>query len=629
MPSETQTPPILAVNGHTDLLAYCNSFIKASADWRLQNWEPKWHRWQRYADSVYDPELAALKRKDQSKAFVPLTPTHREGILATIYRTLWGANPPLEVRARVELPNDQSDNIRDLLLREADRTSLDIECNKIEDDSTTFGSGFGRVRFETLTEDRVVRKMMAQPAPIDPTNPQAVAQSMQGPQIPNAVVESIEPVVIYRGLKVEWLNIWDVFPDPSALEIDGSPIAYRYYVTQGELEQGAQDGYYLPEVVNLRDLPSEEPNTQDQQQIRVDREQTTTANITRNVMERKRRCYELEAKLPRRMVFGPDAPEPEKLIAAVVRFHQNAVIMVEPSDARDGQPSIFKIDHFHVNGQFYGRGVPEQLKDAQELSNETVNMRFDELAQNIRKKFAVIEAAVINVNDFTDPDAPIRLDGRKVKDVREALMLAPFSDVTKSAYVEVQEWERYAQSRTSFNDQRIGSKVPGTGSDQTLGEVEMLRQATGEKFAYLGMLRERGGYRKMWRKMWTILYKHIEPEDVLKALGPERSMKFELLSPEQIDQDYIYEPQGIFTMENKAQTQAGLAAIDQEFLNEPWLNRMAIFDRIVKSKNISPDTLKYSPQEMTTMMGANHLMAQVKAPVPPGAPASVAPPAQQ
>lgn len=616
---ETSAPAV----DRSELLAYCNKFIKASSDWRLQNWEDKWHRWQRYADAIYDPELAALKSKDQSKAFVPLVPTHREGILASIFRTIFGARPPLEIRSRTERPNDQSDNIRDLLLRESERTRLEIEVNKVLDDATTFGSGFLRVRHEVKTEDRLVRRMVSQPAPVDPTDPQAVAQSMEAPPMLNQMVQSLEPVEVYRGLKVEWLNIWDIFPDPNALGIHGSAVAHRYYVTQGELEAGAEAGYYLPDVAALRDLPSEEPNTQDQQQTRIDRQQTSDGSLDRNVMDRKRRCYELEARLPRKFVFGPGVDQPERLIPAVVRFHQNAVVMIQPSEAYDGESQIVKLDYFQVNGQFYGRGIPEMLKDGQELTNETVNMRFDELAQNIRKKYAVIEAALVNPNDITDPDAPIRLDGKKVKDVREGIMLAPSSDVTKSAYVEVQEWERYSQMRSSFNNQSMGVKLPGGDANQTLGEIEMLRQSAGEKFAYIGMLMEFGGLRDMWRKMWVTLYANITPEDVLAALGPERSMTFQLLTPEQIEQDYVYEPQGIFTMENKMQTQAGLSAVDQQYAGEPWYNRMATFDRIIKSKNLDPKGFKYSPTEMQTMMGAQHMLSQAKQPAPaPMAPAA-------
>ena len=571
---------------------------------------------------MYDPELAARKKPGQSKAFIPITASHRESIQGAIFRTMVGARPPLEMRARIEQSNDQSDNIRDLILREMEKSRFELEFNKLLEDTTTFGSGFGRIRWEVKNELRKVRTLKA--SPIDPTNPQEVQAALSG-MIPPQIAEQVEVVETYRGIVFEHLSIWDIFPDPQALKIEGNAIAHRYYTTYGEIVAGVEAGYYLPECLLALANHEDRRDTQDTQQVKADRDQDSNQDsLQRNPHGRVLRCFELEAKLPRKWVSPDSEGDPETLIAAKVRFHEKAVIMVEPSEAYDGEASVVKLDYVPVNGQFYGRGIPEMLKDLQEITNEIVNQRLDNVALVLDKKFGVIESAMVDPNDCTlEPGggSMIRLDGKKVRDVREALMQIDIPDVTKSAYIDVQEMERYAQERTSANRTTLGTQGQVKDANQTLGGMQLLQQSAGEKFAYIGMLMEFGGLKSIFRKYWVELYANIEPQDVIDALGPEKAATFQLLTPEQIEKQYIYEPQGVYTMENKMQTQAGLTALYQTFAGQPWLNPMSIFDRIAKSRNLTPDTLKYSPQEMQQMMMAQNMLQQGQAPIPDQPPA--------
>src|SRR3990167_5672450 len=100
-----------------DLLSWGNSFIEKSAEWRKNSFETQWRRWQRNADGIYDPGISAKKESWQSRAFVPITPSHRENAQDQLFKTEVGPRPPLEIKARpgiVSSPElDQSQNIRD------------------------------------------------------------------------------------------------------------------------------------------------------------------------------------------------------------------------------------------------------------------------------------------------------------------------------------------------------------------------------------------------------------------------------------------------------------------------------------------------------------------------------------
>lgn len=605
-----------------ELLDHCNSWFQKSAQWRKQSYEEKWNSYQRMSDAVYDPNLSKHKEGWQSKAFVPIVPSHRENIKAALFRTLLGARPFLEMRARTEIENDQSENIKDLILREAERTRLEVECDKVLDDATIFGSGFCRIRHEVKTEDRLVRRpMMAQ---IDPMNPQDIYAAYSGNQQVMGYTSGIEPVVIYRGIKLEYLPIWDVFPDPQALQIKGSGIIYRYKTTYGEIVKGAQEGYYLPEAVEkLRDMPGDEKEPEDKDLSRADRD-IAESSMTRPDYAKLLTCYEFFCRLPKKWVLINDEEidDPEKLVPARIIFHSECVLAVEPSGEYDGEPPIYKLDYLGVAGQFYARGIPEMLKDIQDVVNETVNQRIDNVSLVINRMFGVIDKALVNRADLVSkPGGFIRIDAKFAQDIRQALMPMEIPDVTRSAYLEATEMERYAQERTSANRVTLGTAGMVNDSNQTLGGQQLLKQSASEKFAYIGMVMEFTFLQDVARAFWRGIYANLEPEDVVKALGPKRAQTFELLSPEQIDQDYIYEPQGIFTMENKTLLQARLAAQYQMFANQPWLNPMAYHDKMAKTSNLDPDSLKYTPEEMVQNMIAQANMAAASQPVPEQRPA--------
>src|SRR3972149_7039045 len=111
-----------------ELHAWCKGFVSSSAEWRKASYESSWVRWQRDSDANYDPMLARKKEGWQSKVVWPLTASHRENAQATLFKTELGSKPAIQVKARegvvqIGQPGgDQSDNIRDLVIRERERS---------------------------------------------------------------------------------------------------------------------------------------------------------------------------------------------------------------------------------------------------------------------------------------------------------------------------------------------------------------------------------------------------------------------------------------------------------------------------------------------------------------------------
>jgi len=610
-----------------DLITYVQKFLLDSVSWRRTSFEPDWFLYRRNADSIYDPNIIVRKESWQSRVFMPMTASHRENIQAALYKMIVGARPPLEMRRRSPSQDDQSENIRDIILRELEKSRWEVGLNRVLDDATTFGSGFVRIRFECNYEDRFVRSPKYDALRI--TNPQAIIEAFQGTRKITGYEGKVQNVETYRGVKFEWLSIWDIFCDPKAMGIPGNSVAYRFRMDFNDIIKGVKRGYYYPECVHiLRNASSREIEPVDRSIVMADR--TISPSYPRRTEYGKKvQCHEFFARLPKKWVMfnnkTEDIDDPEELVPARVLFAgepdgpAQTLLAVEVNDDYQGEAPIHKMDYLPVADRFYGRGIPEMLKGLQEVTNETCNQRIDNIALTMNRMFGVIEKAVVNRADFVSkPGAFIRLDAKYVQDIRQALMPIEMPDITSSAYKDVQEIERYAQERTSANRVTLGTNGLANDANRTATGLEILRQSAGEKFAYIGMLFEFSFLYDTFRAIWKTIYANVQPRDIIDSLGEERAASFKLLTPEQIEKDYIYEPQGIFTMENKALTQQRLGMLFQQFMQQPWVNPMAFFDKEAKANNLDPTSLKYTPEEMTTMMHAN-AMAQGQI-APPGAP---------
>lgn len=566
-----------------ELLDHATAFINASASWRKSSYEDSWLKWQRNADAVYDPVIAQKKQSWQSMAFWPITPAHCENAIAQLFRTEFGPKPPLEYKARIggpppampgmPPPIDQGQMIRDLVLWEREKASYEIERNKQIQEKVIYGSSFMRARFEEKTDTRPIQ--VPQYAPIDPFNPESTNAALGGERPIIGYEKQVQEVITYRGVRCEFISIWDVFPDPRALDIQGNAVAVRYETTLGEILSGIEKGYYLPEAEKLKDVASEEAAPSDKQETRADRG-ITESRVSRPKNGAKLRCYELEARLPKKWVLidGQDIDDPEKLIPAVVRFHKNAIISVAPSESYDGEPMLFKDDYYTVADSLYGRGVPEMLKDVQLVSSETINQRLDTGSIALDSKFAINEKAIVDPKDLEENKKWVRMKAPTgISDINHMMMRLDTGTVDRSAFVEPQEWERIGAERTSITKTTLSGSE--TDTNGTLGGQQIAQEVTGEKMSYLGTVSEFGFIRKFSHAIWALIYQNYNPEDYAMAIGLEKAMQLELMAPEQVAQNFRLIPKGIHEMENKGKRQAMTAALQQQYGMYPWFNTLA------------------------------------------------------
>ncbi len=604
------------IGARQDLLNWCVQWYDAAAKWRKATYEDDWLMWQRNSDGRYDPKIAASKKDWQSKAFVDLTPTHRETIHAELFRLVAGSEL-LEVEAGPGGEPEQAENIRDLIKREINKSRFIPEYNTDVGYKTTYGSAFSRYWYENKVEDRVIKQPVQEPL----NTPQSLWRAVNGQRQTIGYQNVTQPRLIYRGVRTRAIPVWDFFWDPKALEIKGNTCLFRSKITLQEVLDQVAAGEFMPESAQLlSQTASNEVTPADKSMLEAERgisQQVPKREGNQKVWE----DYELFARLPQKWVY-PLLKEPipvdnaEKLVPARIIFTRQTIFCVYLNDDYEGEPPFLKDDYMPVLGRFMACGIPEMLKNSQPVVNEVVNQRLDEGNLALQEGYAVVEKAIVNTEDLTagGPGLVVRLRQKELGpngDVRNAIMPLGRPDVKINAgFTEVHEWERMAEGRTGANKVVVGDATRFQGANRTLGGQQLLKQTAGEKFAFIQMLSEFTFLYQVFLTYWKLIYSNLTPQDVVDALGPIRAQTFKPMSPEEVQLAYRFTPKGIFEKESKAERHARLAALHEQFKGLPGLNDMAFFDLEAKSFNVDPELLKVPQAQMLMLQAQAQQMAE-------------------
>jgi hypothetical protein len=602
------------------LLNWCTKWLDGAASWRKTSYEADWLSFQRNADGRYDPKLAAQKKDWQSKAFVDLTPSHRESIHAELFRLVAGSRPLLDVTPRPGGDPVIAECIRDLEVRELEKSQYEVHYNGQLEDKTTYGSGFMRFWFEHRYEDRLVKQPVFEPI----TSPAALWRKMNGQPAIIGQKEVMAQQCIYRGVRAQHVSVWDFFWDPKALKIDGATVAIRSHLTLQYILDQVAAGNFMPEAAVLMQQKASDDTTPGDKNL-VEAERGISGSAPQREGNQKGwDSYELFARLPQKFVY-PLLKQPlpitdaEKLVPARVIFTKGAVFAVEINRKYDGEAPILKDDYLPVAGRFMGRGPVEMLVNPQKVVNEVVNQRLDEGNLALQEGVAVIEKGLVNPEDLLagGPGMVLRINQKAAGpngDIRNAVFPLGRPDVKVNAgFVEVHEWERMAQERTSVNRAEHGMN-PLPGGAKTLGGMQMLKNSASAKFAFIAMLSEFSYLNRVFKFFWELIYQNLDPQDLADAIGPDKAQyflqAFAGLTPEQVENSYKYEPKGIFEREAKTEMQQRLAAIHEQFKGMPGLNDMAFFDQELKSWGMDPERLKIPKAQMAFLQAKAQQMAE-------------------
>ena len=602
----------------SELLSWAWNWFGTARTWRKASYEDDWLTFQRNADGRFDPKLAAKFKDWQSKAFVDLTPTHRENIQAELFRLRSGSKPIVEIKNRPGGTKEQAENIRDIIAREFEKSGFETEDNKVCEDKTTYGSGLSQIWYEVRTEDRPIRVPITEtPSPL---NPASLIRHIQGKPKIIGYKQQNQLAVIYRGVKIKHINIWDFFWDPKALEIKGHTVLVRGWIGLQEILDKIKSGDFLPSSGQLMQEQASNENVPADKSL-LYAERGIAAQVPKREGNQKTwEYYRLYGRLPQKWVY-PLLKQPlmvddaEKLVPAIVTFSQYAIFSVELNPNYDGEPPIKKDDYLPVAMRFIGRGICEMLRNNQMVINAVVNQRLDEGNLALQEGYAVNQKALVNPDDLIEggPGLVVRLNEKNLGpngDVRNAIFPLGRPDVKINAgFTEVHEWERLAQDRTSANKVQLAENSRYQGAQKTLGGMQMLKNMAGEKFAFIEMLSEAGYLADVARAVWALFYSNASQEDIVAAIGVQRAQNFQMMSPEQVETAYQYSPQGVFERSAKAERQARLAALREGYGGAPWFDQLATFKEEAKSFDVTPEDLIVPQAEAHEIMAKAQQMA--------------------
>lgn len=533
-----------------ELHSYLKEWQAKAMSHRRANYEDKWNRWRRNASSIYDPAKKARKESWQSTVFIPISLQNKEIIKSNLHRTLI-SGLPYNVKPRPSGDEDQGRSIKDLTIREMQRSRFELVANDVLDDVTTYGTGFFKRVWVKTTQKRRVR------APRYDTSYEAIARAEQmGVPLEPVGYDSVaEDREVYRGVKAWFVSIWDIFLPEGAADIKETSVSHRVQVRYQDIVDGVNRGYYFPEsAAALRNIEEDESQPKQDQQAKASDEALASIPTPKTAYSKKHTLYEFWGLLPSKWVYlKPEdqalIEDPEQLIPAKALFCPEALLSCDENESYDGLPPFEAPTYIHKPGSVYGMGPLEMIEQVQDDINETSNQRKDNVNIILNRMFAILEQGIVSKADLVSrPGGGIRIKKGATDDVRKALMWQETPDVTRSSYIETDNDERFAQELTGATRVTIGSGGSyARDVTQTKGGMEILRTSANERFTYYAMLIEQSFVSQAIRAYYTLVYDNIEPADIVNILGPERAVRFRLMSPDEVDRDYHWAPEGVFS----------------------------------------------------------------------------------
>jgi hypothetical protein len=572
--------PELIETRKTELLSYVQNFYKRSWDWRNTTLHEKWNKCDRNYHAIYDPTKAANKEPWQSKMFIDITLQNTEIIVSQLHKTMMAPKPPIMTEAGPAGDILQATLIQEVMDYHLRKGEFELAFYDALKEACKYGSGFMKIFWEKVVDTRRRRvpidqspEQVMQSAPLESLVGQAPmpAPSIQGFQM------LPQEVLLRNHLRAKHVHIRDVFPEPNTTHWE--KVIHRDKITYGEICRHIKKGGFFDVKAELGDLIEGEKFEHDISAIKQERGyfdiQRTLAKF-----EKRHTIWEMYNDIPRKWIeFDMDeSDEAEELVPAKVMVASGVALLASEENSRfDGESSILKIDYIRT-GETYGKGIPEILFDDQDEINEHTNLGIDNMNLIINKGIAVIEEAMVNMEQDTvvKPGWILRLKGQRIdNDVRKGMMPIEFPDLATSFFRHRMDIERMVQEKTGANRVTLGSSGLVKDTNQTLGGMELLRQMFNERIAAYGMVMEAQFLMKIAAKSYGIIYQEVGEQgpDILKPILGEdpvviseipdpltgmmmpvevpRYLAFAAVPPEEVARSYRFKPMGIFSMENK------------------------------------------------------------------------------
>ena len=555
---------------------YLRSWLRMSMSYRKANYEDKWNRWRRNARNIYDPAAKGRKERWQNSMFVPITMQNKEIIKGQLYRTLV-SGLPYSLSPRPSGSMDESRDIKTLILREMERSKFEVVCNNFFDDLCIYGTSFMKIFHDVRKANRSKRVPTYQSPSLE-----QIGQIQQSgvPLQPSGYQRTpAQPTIVYKGVVAYHVSIWDMFLSNNQKTLQGDSHCQRYSLKLQEVIDGIREGYFFPEAYDkLKDVGEEVAPPEDKQSEWSDLYKSAL-RTPKTPFGVPHVCYEWWGLLPKKWVYLREeelnlVDNPEELVPCKAVFTNEALLAVDENQDYSAESPFISTGYLMVPNDIYHIGPTEMIEQLQAAINEDTNQRRDNVQLILNRMGVILERALVSRADLVSrPGGMIRIKSNSSDDVSKAFQWADTPDVTQSSYMETQNQERFSQSLS-------GAQVVAAGGGQTRakdvtstkGGMQILKQSTMDRFEYYAMVIESDFITSAIRKFYATIYSNIDPQDIQQILGPERAQRFALRTPEEIENDYHFEPQGVFSTINQPIRISQWQAFRDQYKGAPFFN---------------------------------------------------------
>lgn len=594
---------------------FVSDFYRKSFDWRnngSSSYHQKWDRWERNYHNIYDPGIRAKKEPWQSCMFVPYSVTNVEVITTSLFKLLFGKRESIRFDPRETGDELQAELHSDVLAYEMDMSGIIEESNKILKEIGIFGSAFMKVYWKKTEENRKL---------IEPVRRGFVgtAKSLMAGEIarPNDIIgmkQKEQRVTVEDDCRVECVHIRDIFLEPNSRSTDR--ILHRQKnITYGELVRMSKmktaGGNVLIDkdsVAQLKNVRESDKFDEDTQVVQMEMG-NTDPTLVRTDYDKRHTCFEYWGPIPRKWI---DLKMPESTDEDIARANEmvpgkilvassNYYLASEENPNPIPKPPFVKFDYIDC-GQTYGKGICAIIEGLQEQGNEVTNLRIDNVTLTMNKVVGVLEKHLRDTNELKwSPGAVIRIKGDIVDDARKAIFPIEVGTVDIGGYRETTEIERQIQEATAANRVTIGSAGLKQDTNQTLGGMELLRQAAYDRFAVYAFLIG-NKFKEVASLIMSLSYQNSGPERNKQILGEipleilpnewvPRWQAYRPLPPHEIVKRYDLKIVDIFGMENRAMKAQQLtmygelaAKLVPGFNSRPLLERLGHYNDFKKDE---------------------------------------------
>lgn len=540
---------------------------------RARTWrQPFVTKWDRFYN-MYRSKLDETNYPWQSNIFVP----YPYSTVETLVPRLSAGKPQIDILP-VE-PND-IDNARvmnTLIDFQWDQMNMNVLLPEVIREMLIYGTAIVKVCWEMRKEKRQVF------ADVEEGNPEFGKTQIE------------EEVTVYDAPKVELVDLYDFFFDPTATDIDSAAwCIHRTKSTLSRLKDLQKSGIY--KNVHLVEGSSGTHSNDDKANRR------STSGI------QDEEYYSTDEDVELLEYWEDDR--------VVVVANDKVIIRDEPNPYYHKSKIFVRVVDVKVPHEFYGLGEMEPIESLVYELNDRRNQRMDNVTLILNKQWKVKNGANV------DEDELISTPGGVIHtDVMDGIDPIQTSDVTSSAYQEETLIKADIQQTTGVSDFTQGVGSEALANDTATG-ISLIQEAGNARFKSKNNNIEEMLIKRIGELMVAMNQQYISDELLLRITGDE-GQTFERVAPDEIKGNFDVKIKANSTLPvNEAVEKKQAMEFYQLFAENQNVNKMELDKMLAKKimpsvnleKLFAPNPEPQIPPGMAEALGG---APEAGAPQPP------------